>query len=166
MAVQGNLDGALVTVMIEGDHKLRQLKGKSYVAVEPVTVAVDDRAWDEILGVTVVIHGGGELRVRGDALDQALEGIESADSNGSLSAVLIPMEIRDPHYPQAGVLVRYGDLLRSFNEIDPGTGPHSSRGLSDCKGGLGRKRQHCSCARCFYDWWTARADERGINVKS
>ena len=164
VAVQGDLEGYRVTVMIEGDHKLRRLRGRAFVAIEAVTVAVDDHGWDAILGNAVVVHGGGELRVRDDALDQALEAVELDDPDAPLGEVLIPLEIDDTHYPQAGVIVRYSDLCRSFNEIDPGSGPRHARGLSDCENGADRRREKCSCSRCFYEWWRAKARERGIDV--
>jgi len=161
VAIQGELDGLRVIVTIEGGSQLRQLKGKSFVAIKPIVVVVDDRAWDTIIGNSVVIHGGGELRVRDDMLDQALEDIESEDPDSDHSAVLIPLEIHDPHFPPAGVLVAAGVLEVSFNEIEPGTGPHNKLGLSACDGGRHSKREKCSCLRCFHDWWKVRAEEMG-----
>jgi len=155
-------DDARVTMMFDGPE-LRELEGKSMVTTKPVTVLVDDDRWEPVVGMSMALTGGVEVTMDDERLERCLEDLE-ASGLGPDDDPLMPVSLRDVHYPPARCLVPLTELRDSFTIVEAMTGRWSSGDPVEHEGPHKSKGTYVefvpTCRRCFLEWWQARDKEQ------
>ena len=181
-----DLGGATMTTEIT-KHPYRQLEGKAFVSLtDDVMAAVNDDAWEEILGMHLVLPGGCELDVDGAELQRALEDIEECDEHwddamtrrpdlfhgvladgGVKPELLVPLIVNDVDMPRARVLLEIGVLRKSFQAVERGAGANANpkdgsiARFSTCRH-TAQQIGTVPCRSCFRRWWTIEARKAGL----
>jgi len=135
---------------------LRDLAGGAFTTIEPITVPVE-APWDRVLGGALHLLGGCEIKVRDDALSDALEA-DSDPTSTSPDTFLVPAFVVDRDYPRASILVPLRLLDAKLNPCEAGAGPRSKGDPTRCD----HKVFEDHCAGCFFKRWRERAIEEGM----
>jgi len=131
----------------------RRLIEAAFLSVEPAVVHVDDEQWVEVFGPRLYINGGVELRIRPDALSQALEGMD--DDDDCTDETLLPFAIYDRYHPwPLAVLVHVSTLKRSFITASQGRGPRCDKNEPVCD-----HTKEGFCESCFFTLWQGAASK-------
>ncbi len=142
-------------------HPLRTLMDVAYAAIEPFIASVEDETWGRVFGLRLSIHGGCELRVDNERLGKACDDIEVGGITDELG-ILVPMVVKDPYYPDIGIVVPLGVLILKCNRLESAhNGPLHVRGRSRCAHG---KYPHSEpgCLSCVFKWWQEMAGTIGL----
>lgn len=149
--------------MDEPRHPWRDLEGTAWCALAPVTLLVNDPAWEPLLGRVAQLPGGVEVDVDPGELARALEGIEL--DAGPAADLLVPVRLRDRAWPPLAAVVPIGELRTAWTRVPPGTGPRATGTPAPCDH-PGDDRIHTrACDCCWWRSWRLRAEAAGLEVR-
>jgi hypothetical protein len=146
--------------MDEQRHPWRDLEGTAWCALRPLTLPVDDPAWEPILGCAVKLPGGFEVDVDGGRLAQALEAIDLDDTTGS--DLFVPVTLKDRAWPPVGLLVLASALREQFTKVQPGSGPRATGTPPACQHPSGAAMGIRPCECCWWRWWRLKLGDQHL----
>ncbi len=148
--------------MDEQRHPWRDLEGTAWCALRPLTLLVDDPAWDPILGRAVKLPGGFEVDVDAGRLAQALEAIDMDAADADMSDLFVPVTLKDRAWPPVGLVVLASALRQQFTKVKPGSGPRATGTPPACQHPSGPAMGIRSCECCWWRWWRMKLGDQHL----